>query len=383
MKLGSLPKLARYLSGMPASRVLRLTVVAISFANLVGIARALPLPQRAQPPRALTLVAGERWLPTVEESWITFHLATPEKVSIREQYLNQEVLAQLLLYGAGQRPSSRLCNWRIRRGDVFGDFSIGARHASLARRLECLRGVVDHLLWQTISEEDFRSTAKDKGYWALYGWPTYIYAQPMALLKIYEKYSPLYQIHSVGQKDFSELSFDEFNLWLRISRERKLITFYGKSALLDFLGLSVPDPMVLRQFTSLKSLRVPAGILFFDSEHLGVSALIMVSLDPRDPKPLDPQIGGRLACDTSKPSRLGAGSVGGTITSVFCDTSFLFGDVWLALAVAKLADASYQDFCREVQELTKDTDVAALVRGSPEGSKGLYILLPTKCEPHK
>ena len=77
-----------------------------------------------------------------------------------------------------------------------------------------------------------------------------------------------------------------------------------------------------------------------------------------DPKPLDPQVAGRLACDTSKPSRLGAGSTG-TITRVFCDTSFLFGDVWLALAVAKAADASYQDFCREVQELTKDADVAA------------------------
>jgi len=100
-----------------------------------------------------------------------------------------------------------------------------------------------------------------------------------------------------------------------------------------------------------------------------------------DPKPLDPQIAGRLACDTSKPSRLGAGSTG-TITRVFCDTSFLFGDVWLALAVAKAADASYQDF-REVQELTKDADVAALVRRSPEGSKGLYILLPTKCGPPK
>jgi hypothetical protein len=54
-----------------------------------------------------------------------------------------------------------------------------------------------------------------------------------------------------------------------------------------------------------------------------------------------------------------------------------------SLAVAKSADASYKDFCREVQELTRDADVAAMVRGSPEASKGLYILLPTKCEPHK
>jgi len=38
---------------------------------------------------------------------------------------------------------------------------------------------------------------------------------------------------------------------------------------------------------------------------------------------------------------------------------------------------------RGIHKLTRDADVAAMVRGSPEGSKGLYILLPTKCEPHK
>jgi hypothetical protein len=58
-------------------------------------------------------------------------------------------------------------------------------------------------------------------------------------------------------------------------------------------------------------------------------------------------------------------------------------DGWLAFAVAKSADASYQDFCGEVKDLTKDPEVAALVRGSPEGSKGLYVLLPTKCEVHE
>jgi hypothetical protein len=115
--------------------------------------------------------------------------------------------------------------------------------------------------------------------------------------------------------------------------------------------------------------RVPAGVLFFDSQHLGVSALIMVSLDPGNPKRYDQRIGDRLACDTSKPSPLGTESNGGAITRVFCDTSLLFGDIWLAFAVAKSADASYQDFCRQVQQLTKDADVAALVRGSLEGSK--------------
>jgi hypothetical protein len=44
---------------------------------------------------------------------------------------------------------------------------------------------------------------------------------------------------------------------------------------------------------------------------------------------------------------------------------------------------SYEDFCREAQELANDADVAALVRASPEGLKGLYVLLPTKCETHE
>jgi hypothetical protein len=61
----------------------------------------------------------------------------------------------------------------------------------------------------------------------------------------------------------------------------------------------------------------------------------------------------------------------------------LFGDVWLALAIAKSTEASYEDFCREAQELANDADVAALVRASPEGLKGLYVLLPTKCETHE
>jgi hypothetical protein len=184
-------------------------------------------------------------------------------------------------------------------------------------------------------------------------------------------------------EDLSNVSFDEFDLWLRRSREKKLITFFGKGALLDSLGLPVPDPMVLQPITPLKSPRVPAGVLFSDSQHLGVSALIMVSLDPGNPKRYDQRIRDRLACDTSKPSPLGTESNGGAITRVFCDTSLLFGDIWLAFAVAKSADASYQDFCRQIQQLTKDADVAALVRGSLEGSKGLYILLPPQCETHR
>jgi hypothetical protein len=185
----------------PALQII-IQLVALSASFSVLSADAKPLPQRLQPPHVLTLIAGERWLPATEESWITLHLAMPEKFSIREQYLNQEVLAALLRYGAGRAPSARSCEWSVRRGDVFGDFSIRVSHPNLARRLECLRSAADYLLKQTIDEADFRLTPKDEAYWALYGWPAHIYAQPLALLKIYEKYSPLYQIHSVGPKDF-------------------------------------------------------------------------------------------------------------------------------------------------------------------------------------
>jgi hypothetical protein len=365
---------------MPPSKFLIQLTALTALAFPIRSAAALPHLQQVDSSNSLVPIAAERWLPATEESWITFYLALPEKFSIREQYLNQEVLAALLRHGAGQPSNIRSCERRVWRGEVFGDFSIGVSHPSLVRRLECLRGAVDYLLRQTIGEDDFRSTRKDEGYRALYGWPAYIYAQPLALLKIYEKYSPLYQIHSAGPEDLSNVSFDEFGLWLRRSREKKLITFFGKSALLDSLGLPVPDPMVLQPITPLKSPRVPAGVLFLDSHHLGVSALIMMSLDPGDPKRYDQRIGDRLACDTSKPSPLGTESNGGAIASVFCDTSLLFGYLWLAFAVAKSADASYQDFCRQVQELTKDADVAALVRGSLEGPKGLYILLPPQCE---
>jgi hypothetical protein len=335
---------------------------------------AWSLSHQVRSPNTPTEIAADRQSAEIEESWIVLHFALPERSSIREQYINQEVLAALLRNPLNQPPRLRSCDWRVQRGDVF----VG--HPNPARRLECLSGAVDYLLRQTIDESEFRSTRKDKAYHDLYGWPAYIYAQPLALQKIYEKYSTLQQIHSVGPDDFSDLPFDEFDLWLQRSRERKLITFLGRGALLESLGLPVADPMILQLVTPLKSPRVPAGVLFFDSEHHGVSALIMLSLDPRDPRRLDPQLGDRLACDTSKPSPLGARAATPAISGIFCDTSLLFGDLWLGLAVRKSDGASYQNFCQQVQELTRDADVAALVRSSLEGSKGLYILLPEQCE---
>jgi hypothetical protein len=200
-------------------------VPAAALVFLIQSAFAFPF-QRTESVAGPTLLVAQR-SPETEESWIVFHLAMPEKSSIRDQYIRQEVLAALLRSGAGLPPDIQSCAWRVRRGDLFGDFSITVNHPNPSRRLKCIRSAVDYLLKQPIGEADFRSTPRDKAYFALWGWPAHIYAQPPALLKIYEKYSPLYQILSVGRDDLSGLSFDEFVSWLQVSRERKLISFLG------------------------------------------------------------------------------------------------------------------------------------------------------------
>lgn len=88
---------------------------------------AWSLSQQVRSPNTPIAVAAERQSPEIEESWIVFHLATPERSSIREQYINQEVLAALLRSGVGHAPGLRSCDWRVKRGDVFGDFSIWVR----------------------------------------------------------------------------------------------------------------------------------------------------------------------------------------------------------------------------------------------------------------
>jgi hypothetical protein len=360
--------------------VISFAALTVSLAFLIKSAAALPLSQPAPSPGIVIPIAAERWSPASELIWIGYHVAMLEGVSFRAQHLHQEVLAMLLVNNASQLRSVRPCELKVQFLDRFGDFAIGVGHPNPARRLDCLRGAAGYLLRQPISEFDFIATRKDQAYGRRLGYSTHTYAQQLALLAIYQKYSPLYQIHSIRPNDLSDLSFEEFDLWLRRSREQKLITFSGKTALLDSLDLPVPDPMVLRPIPSLKSSRVPAGVLFFEGERIEVPALIMVSLDADDPDPVDRQIADRLSCNASGPSRLGAASAGSAISGVFCDISDWFGDGWLSLAVKKANGASYQDFCRQVQELISDVVVAAVVRGSPEGSKGSYVLLPPKCE---
>src|SRR5207302_8147996 len=129
----------------------------------------------------------------------------------------------------------------------------------------------------------------------------------------------------VGEKDLSEASFEEFDLWLHRIREQKLITFAEKCALLESLDLLVPDPMILVPVPSLKSPRAPAGVLFFESELIEVPALIMLSIDAKDPDPVDRQTAERLGCIVGRP-RPRIASAGPAISHVSCYKSNWFGD---------------------------------------------------------
>ncbi len=55
-------------------------------------------------------------------------------------------------------------------------------------------------------------------------------------------------------------------------------------------------------------------------------------------------------------------------------------EVWAFLFVWRVDGVNDQDFCRQVQALTSNPDIATLVRLSAEGTKGLYVLLPPRCD---
>ena len=354
----------------------------ISFVALAfSIATSVALPVDLPPQRSgsVTTIAAGRSSPASEQSWLTYHVDMPKGVSFREQHVHQEILAVLLKDNASQLPNVSPCELKVQFLDGFGDFAVGAGHPNPARRLACLRGAIDYLLRQPIGEFDFGATPKGRAYGRRMGYSLQTYAEPLALLTIYEKYSPLHEIHSVGEKDLSDAPFEEFDLWLRRIRKQELITFAGERALLDPLGLPVPDPMVLVPVPSLKSPRVPAGVLFFERELVEVPALIMLSIDTNNSDSIEHQIAERLGCAANRP-RPRIASAGPAISYVSCYGSNWFGDGWLSFGVGKSDGAGYQDFCRQVRELTSDPLIAAAVRSSPEGSKGLYVVLSRKCE---
>ena len=331
-------------------------------------------------------VAAESWSPALERSAIAFHVKMPTGAPIRQQYLYQEILRELLWLNTSQVTGMKPCVWKVLPEGEFGVFSVQVGHPNPSRRVNCLRAGVHLLMLQTISESDFLSARMREAEFVATWYKPNPRIWPFdgfglihsALRTVYQKGSALHQIYSTGSNEVHEISFDEFELWLRRSRENRLIDFAGERKLLEALGLAAPDPMVLRIVPSLESPRLPAGVHSFEEgERFGIPALILVKLYPGG---LDQEISRRLSCDQSGPSQLGEGSAGDAITSVLCDTYKMLNDeVWAFFFVQKANGASYQDFCRQVQALTRDADITMAVRFSPEGTKGLYILLPPQC----
>ncbi len=337
----------------------------------------------------LALTSGSVSSRESDKSMLGIHLEKSPELSFREQHINQIILNSLLSFAAPRLPDVAPCSLSqpFAIDFVFGDFAVTARHLSLARRVKCLRGVVNYLLHENIAEADFVAARAAEARTAREWFEpdpkdsrkAEEAVQRLALLEIYQKHSPLHQLHSVDGDAIAAVSFDDFSFWLERSRKAARFSFYGPDALLEALELPVPDRMVLRPVISLASSRVPPGELFFDGERFKVPALIMLFLGHDPMERSDGKTVQRFACNQRIPFDLGDGY--NAIARAWCRTSYLFGDVWLTLTLGKTESASYSDFCRQVRELSHDEDLATDVRFSPDGSKGFYVLLPPACNP--
>ena len=255
--------------------------------------------QLARYPRAMFLalglvattsaVAGESWSPALERSAIAFHVKMPAGAPIRAQYLYQEILREWLWLSTRQVPGMKPCAWKALPQGEFGVFSVHVSHPNPIRRMSCLRAGVHLLLLQTISESDFLLARKSEaesvarwhqpkqGIWPFDGFGL-IHS---ALRTVYQKGSHLHQIYSTGSNEVDGISFEEFQRWLRHSRDNGLIDFAGERKLLEALGLPAPDPMVLRMVPSLESPRLPAGVQSFEEgEQFRIPAVILLKLHP-------------------------------------------------------------------------------------------------------
>lgn len=322
-----------------------------------------------------------------ETSILGIHLAMSPELSLYEQHINQTILNTLLL-NARRLPDVAPCELShpYQIDYIFGDFAVTVRHFSPAKHVKCLRGVLRYLLHEDIAEVDFLAARAFEARMAReYLEPDARYperadqaAERMALLSIYRKYSPLHQLLSVDANAIATLSFDEFSLWLERNRKAGRFTFRGPKRLLEALDLPVPDPMVLQPISSLASPRMPAGVLTFEGEPVGIAALIALFLGHDETFAIDEKANRRFACNQNGPSDLGDGY--DAVARASCRTYDHFGDVWFTLPLRKTESASYSDFCRQVLALSRDDDVATVTRLSPDGSKGLYVLLPPACK---
>ncbi|EJN13438.1 hypothetical protein PMI42_03294 [Bradyrhizobium sp. YR681] len=314
-------------------------------------------------------------------------LAMSPEISLREQYINQSILSSMVL-GTRRLPDVATCDLHllIQLEFVFGEFGLAGRHENPAMLVKCLRAAVNYLLREDVAESDFIAArafeARMSREWSEPN-PKDLHradgaAERLALLAIYRKHSPLHQMHSIDADAIAATSFDDFTRWLERNRRLGRFTLHGSKRLLEALELPVPDPMVLRLVTSLASPRTPAGVLTFDGDRVGVPALIALFLAKQGSSIVDERVKRRFACNKQDPAALGDGY--GAIARASCQTSDKFGEIWLTLAFGKVESASYSEFCRQVLELSRDEDIATTARFSPDGPKGLYVLLPPACK---
>ncbi|WP_340672447.1 hypothetical protein [Bradyrhizobium ottawaense] len=323
----------------------------------------------------------------VKTSILGIHAVRSPELSLFDQHINQKILDRLLL-NARRLPDVAPCDLSqpYQSVYVFGDFALTVRHFDPAVHLKCLRGVVRYVLREDLAEVDFLAA---RAFQARMQRESFTLdandperadqvAERKALLSIYRKHSPLHQLHSVDANAISMLSFDEFSLWLERSRKAGRFTFRGPRRLLEALDLPVPDPMVLQPIGLPESPRMPAGVLPFDGEAVGIAALIALFLGHDETFSIDQKAKRRFACNQDGPSHLGDGY--DAVARASCRTYDHFGDIWFTMPLRKAESAPYSEFCRQVLELSRDEDIATVARFSPDGSKGLYVLVPPACK---
>jgi len=320
-------------------------------------------------------------------SMLVIDVAMSPDVSFREQQINQTILKSLVLE-ARQLPDVTPCGLSHPFQIVyrFGEFAVSVRHPYASMQVKCLRGVLRYLLHDDIVESDFVAARAFEARTA----PDWLKpnmrdperaqdeAERLAFLAVYQKNSPLYQLHSVDLDAIAATSLDDFTIWMERNRKAGRFSFDGPRGLLEALGLPVPDPMVLQPVASLASSRVPAGVLFFDGERVEVPALIMLFLGRDQKTPLNDKVRKRFACGLDSPPDLGDDYR--AIARASCRAWDRFGDNWFTLGLTKAESASTAEFCRQVRTLSRDDDMTMAVRFSPEGSKGFYVLLPPACK---
>jgi len=314
---------------------------------------------------------------------LTIRLTTTS-ASIRDQYVYAGILHVLLRDRASKLADTRTCNVTIHVTDRLFDFDLRVRHPEPTQRDKCFLEIVRYIIENEIEEADFvaaRATkAQETTRWTASAEPLLgIYAaERLAYLAIYQPNSPLHQLYSVSGEDVGSVPFESFRDWMLRNRLEKLIAFDAQPPLPQILGLGAAHSTDATSI-SLSSSRAPSGTLVFDGERFGVPALIMVSLDPHYAAHLirSSDAWRRFACNRPS-SQSNAGN--DAILSIACFSHFVFAtDAWLGLAVRKSNASGLESFCRQVRALADDPDVQSLVRNTTEKSRGLYVLLPSKC----